>query len=52
MVNNPTYNPPSTAVNDEPVLTASELKRLAHLLNVLMEVDFYLNRNKQELTYD
>jgi hypothetical protein len=42
----------STAADDEPILTEQELKRLAQLLNVLMEVDFYLNRSKQEHTDD
>jgi len=44
--------PGSPAVDDEPVLTEQELKRLAQLLDVLMEVDFYINRKQKEPTDD
>ncbi len=33
----------STAVNDEPVLTDEELKRLASVFDVLIDIDYYLN---------
>lgn len=33
------------AVNDEPVLDTDELKQLAKLFDVLMEVDFEQKRN-------
>lgn len=46
------HKPASTAVNDAPVLTGQELMRLAQLLNVLMEVDFYANRKQKEMTDD
>lgn len=36
----------STAVNDEPVLTDEELKRLATVFDVLIDVDYYLNYTK------
>ena len=36
----------------EQVLTVVEVERLARLLNVLMEVDFYIKRNEQEPTDD
>lgn len=42
----------STAVIDDPVLTADEIKQLAKLLDVLMEVDFMLNRNQKGFSYD
>lgn len=42
----------STVVIDEPILDADELKQLARLLDVLMEVDFYLNRKQMETTND
>ncbi len=41
--------PNSTAVTDEPVLTADEIKQLAKLLDVLMEVDFMQNRKQEGL---
>lgn len=34
---------PSAAVNDELVLTDEELKRLATVFDVLIDVDYYLN---------
>ena len=34
------------AVNDEPVLTADEIETFAKLIDVLMEADFEINRNK------
>ena len=37
---------PSPAVNDEPVLTADEIETFAKLIDVLMEADFEINRNK------
>jgi hypothetical protein len=40
----------SQAVNDEPVLDTDELKTLAKLLDVLMEVDFELNRDERLVT--
>ena len=46
MVNKSTSNLPSTAVNDEPVLTDEELKRLATVFDVLIDVDYYLNYAK------
>ena len=36
----------NTAVNDEPVLTADEIQTFAKLIDVLMEADFEINRNK------
>ncbi len=39
----------STAVTDEPVLAADEIKQLAKLLDVLMEVDFMLHRKSEGL---
>jgi hypothetical protein len=36
----------NTAVNDEPVLTADEIETFAKLIDVLMEADFEINRNK------
>ena len=38
---------PSTAVPDEPVLTDEELKRLAIVFDVLIDVDFYLNYTQE-----
>ena len=34
------------AVNDVPVLTADEIETFAKLIDVLMEADFEINRNK------
>lgn len=42
----------NSAVTDELVLDADDLKRLAALLNILMEVDFHLNRDAKEKTND
>ena len=36
----------SQAVIDEPVLTADEIQTFAKLIDVLMEADFEINRNK------
>lgn len=52
MISKSIQAPANTAVNDEPTLTDQELRRLAQFLNVLMEVDFYLNRKLQEITND
>ena len=38
---------PSTVVPDEPVLTDEELKRLAIVFDVLIDVDFYLNYTQE-----
>lgn len=35
-----------TAVSDEPVLSADEIETFAKLIDVLMEADFEINRNK------
>lgn len=37
---------PSVAVNDEPVLTDDELKLLATVFDVFIDVDYYLNYTK------
>lgn len=39
-----TYSNP--AVNDELVLTTDEIQTFAKLIDVLMEADFEINRNK------
>lgn len=41
---------PTSAVNDELLLDADELKTLAKLLDVLMEADFEINRNERLAT--
>ena len=41
---------PSLAVNDEPVLSADEIQTFAKLIDVLMEADFEINRNKGLVT--
>ena len=46
MENKFTSNPLSTAVNDESVLTDEELKRIATVFDVLIDVDYYLNYTK------
>lgn len=46
MINETTPELTSTAVIDEPVLTDEELKRLASVFDVLIDVDFYLNYTK------
>lgn len=38
------------AVNDEPVLTVDEIETFAKLIDVLMEADFEINRNKGLVT--
>lgn len=40
------------AVADEQLLDTGELRRLAALLDVLMEVDFLVNRSLKETTND
>lgn len=35
------------AVNDEPVLTSDEIQTFAKLIDVLMEADFEINRNRR-----
>ena len=37
----------STVASDEPVLDTDELKTLAKFFDVLMEVDFEINRNER-----
>lgn len=37
----------SQAVIDEPVLTADEIQTFAKLIDVLMEADFEINRNRR-----
>lgn len=37
---------PSTAVVDEPILSDEELKRLATIFDVFIDVDFYLKYTK------
>ena len=37
----------NSTVNDEPVLTADEIETFAKLIDVLMEADFEINRNKE-----
>ena len=37
---------PNPAVNDEPILTTEEIETFAKLIDVLMEADFEINRNK------
>lgn len=46
MVSKSTQVTASTAVNDELVLTDEELKRLATVFDVLIDVDYYLNYTK------
>lgn len=46
MENKSTSSPHSTAVNDELVLTEEELKRIATVFDVLIDVDFYLKHTK------
>lgn len=46
MENKSTSTLTSTAVNDEPILTDEELKRLATVFDVLIDVDYYLNYTK------
>lgn len=46
MVNKSTQSTASPVVNDEPVLTDEELKRLATVFDVLIDVDYYLNYTK------
>ena len=46
MLSNPTQAQATTAVIDEPVLTDEDLKRLATLFDVLIDVDYYLNYMK------
>ncbi len=45
-MNNSISNLQNTDVNDEPVLTEEELKRLATVFDVLIDVDYYLNRTR------
>ena len=52
MTSKPKQAEAQPAEPNEQVLTELELKRLARLLNVLMEVDFYIKRNNQEMTND
>ena len=47
MLSNPTQAPATTAVIDEPVLTDEDLKRLATVFDVLIDVDYYLNYMKE-----
>jgi len=49
MEQQPKPAPNSTAVIDEPVLNADEIKQLAKLFDVLMEVDFMQNRKQEGL---
>lgn len=46
MINKSVPDLASTAVNDEPVLTDEELKRLATVFDVFIDVDFYLKYTK------
>lgn len=46
MISKSISEPVSTAVNDEPVLTDEELKRLATVFDVFIDVDFYLKYTK------
>jgi len=46
MVSKSTQLTANTAVNDEPVLTDEELKRLAAVFDVLIDVDYYLKYTK------
>lgn len=41
----PTNSSPD--VNDEPMLTADDIKAFAKLIDVLMEADFEINRNER-----
>ena len=41
---------PNPAVNDEPILTTEEIETFAKLIDVLMEADFEINRNKGLVT--
>lgn len=46
MINTSVSKQATTAVNDEPVLTDEELKRLATVFDVFIDVDFYLKYTK------
>jgi len=39
-----------SVVNDEPVLTTDEIRTFAKLIDVFMEADFEINRNKGLVT--